>query len=281
MIRNGILFTKIVALFAGLFLLNGCLIEGEDYQTIGGGTKVEGASLSDAMKASGSGGGDIGGSSGSSSGTTVWMDNDSDSGGGGVGEPYYGKGPPVWAVQYDDRKYHWQVPVSVSYAVPFHGPIESLTRFSLTPVSLENEHHYLGLAFGGDLVDFRPGSLPATAIDRDWMFEMNLDYRYYLLSSRHPVDPYLATGIGLQALYWHYRNPVIIGGQVVHSDELNGGNGYLGLGVVFRRNQRISFFAEADFGGMLFDTQTVKGLHNDVITDFGYFNARAGLTIKF
>ena len=166
MIRNGILCAKVLALTAGLFLLNGCLLEGVDYDTVGGGSSVRGASVSDAMKASASGGGSVAGSSSHDAGTIVWRDNNDSAVGGGVavsggaalGDYYSEK---KFAVEYDDRKYLWQVPLAVSYAVPFHGPIDSLTRFSLTLVTLETEHHYFGVFFGGDIVGMKSGSLAA------------------------------------------------------------------------------------------------------------------------
>ena len=82
-------------------------------------------------------------------------------------------------------------------------------------------------------------------------------------------------------MYWDYRSPIIVGSDVIHSDDVSGGNGYVGFGVAVKRSSRVSFFGEVGLGGMIFNDRTTKGFRNDVFTDFGYFNVKVGMTFKF
>ena len=194
-------------------------------------------------------------------------------GGGGVGG--------FALVSYDNRDYGYQLPVDVAYSVPFNGQILSLTRFTLTPVSFETEHNFLGLFISGDIVDLKSGSLPDQAIKNTWMFELGLAYRYYLTPAHAFVSPYISLNGALQSLQWDYRNPVYVNDNTITSDSLTGVGGYAGLGVAFNRNSHLSFFGEAGFGGTVFQAQTTQGFNNDVFDNFGYFSVKAGLSIKF
>ena len=275
--RIALLLKPGILLMAPL-VLTGCLFPDNDgFQTSGSGSR--GVSLSQAMQSSASGSKEpLHGSSGSSrTYTSVDVDanasGSSSDGGGLLGG--------LALVSYDNHEYGYQLPVDVAYSVPLGGQILSLTRFTLTPVSFETEHNFLGLYVSGDLVDLRPGSLPDQGIKNTWMFELGMAYRYYFSPAHAFVSPYLSFNAALQSLEWDYRSPVYVGSDTVTSDSLTGIGGYGGVGVAFNRNSRLSFFAEAGFGGTVFMTQTTQGFDNDVFNNFGYFSVKVGLSVKF
>lgn len=184
-------------------------------------------------------------------------------------------------VSYSSRDYSWQVPMDVGFAVPLNGQIRSLTRFSLTPVSVEDDYNYLGVFVAGDVVDLQPGSLPDQAVKNIWMFEVGPEYRRYFTPAHTFISPYLCASVAYQVMYWDYRNPVIVNGDEIKSDALEGVGGYAGFGVAFHRNSHLSLFGEAGFGGTVFLPETTQGFDNDVFSDFGYFMVKAGLCVKF
>jgi len=255
-----------------LLTLTGCLLDDDgDYST---GSHSNGVPLSQAMHASASGGGEVHSSHSSSSSYSYYnSDSDSDSTGGGGGATVAGIGPV--------SDFDITVPMDVSYVVPFGGEIRSITRFTLTPISLENEQGNMGIYIGGDVVDLRPGSLPASAVDRTRMLEVGVDGKYFLNKPHAFVSPYISGSMGLQSLYWHYRNPVFLDGNEITSDVLAAFNVYGGLGLAFQRNSHLYFFTEAGLGGTVFRDQTGEGFDNDVFHNFGYFSMKAGMCVKF
>jgi hypothetical protein len=255
-------------LLAASFFLTGCISDYGEHES-------RGVSLSQAMQASAKGGGQVSTRNESGGGYEL---HDSDS---NAETPSASGWGWLTLVSYDDQDYALQVPFDVSYAVPFGGNIQSLTRFTLTPLSVEDEHNFLGLFVAGDIVKMRPGSLPDQALDNSWMLEGGLAYRYYFTPAHTFLSPYISANAAYQVLSWDYRNPVIVNGDTITSDSLNGGGGYVGLGVAINRNKRLSFFGEAGVGGTLFVGDTYQGFNNDVFSDYGYFNLKLGLSLKF
>ena len=184
-------------------------------------------------------------------------------------------------VNYDKSEYTWQVPVDVSYSVPFNGDIQGITHFTLTPLSFEDERNFIGLYVGGAIVDLKPGSLPDLGVDRTWMFETGLTYRRYLNSSWTAFSPYIAVSAGYVLLNWDYRNPVVADGDNIQSDSLEGAEGSVAFGISTQRNSRVSFFGEVGVGGTVFLDTTTQGFENDVFHNFGFVSIKAGLTVKF
>jgi len=174
-----------------------------------------------------------------------------------------------------------QIPMDVSYSVPFNGEFRSITRFTLTPLCLETDRGSLGLFISGDMVDLKPGTLAADAIENAWMMELGIAGRLYLNPAHAFISPYFSANLAGQVLYWHYRNPVFVDGDEINSDSLPGVGGYAGFGVALNRNSHLSFFGEAGFGGTVFTDLTGQGFGNDVFHNFGYFSVKAGLCIKF
>lgn len=262
---------RICALLGTSFTLTGCISDFDEE----GGHASRGVPLSQAMQTSANGGGNVPTHHESGVGHE-YTDNDLNT------ETSSGSG---WGwltlVSYDDRDYALQVPFDVSYAVPFGGNIQSLTRFTLTPLSVEDEHNFFGLFVAGDIVKMRPGSLPDRALDNSWMLEGGLAYRYYFTPAHTFLSPYFSANAAYQVLSWDYRNAIVVNGDTITSDSLSGAGGYVGLGVAINRNKNLSFFGEAGVGGTVFVNDTYQGFNNDVFSDYGYFNLKVGLTLKF
>jgi hypothetical protein len=257
-------------MLAALFPLTGCISDFDEHES-------RGVSLSQAMQASANGGGEVpahhdSGETYESADTGSNMEAPATTGGGGGW---------LTMVSYDDRDYALQVPFDVSYAVPFGGNIQSLTRFTLTPLSVEDEHNFFGLFVAGDIVKMRPGSLPDRALDDSWMLEGGIAYRYYFTPAHTFLSPYVSANLAYQVLSWDYRNAIIVNGDTITSDSLDGAGGYIGLGVTVNRNSHLSFFGEAGIGGTVFIGDTYQGFNNDVFSDYGYFNLKVGLSLKF
>ena len=259
----------------GLTALTGCLSDYGEY----GGDSSRGIPLSEAMQASASGSREPLHEDHAVA-PEIQTDTDasastSTSGGGSGG------GGGFSFVEYEKRDYAYQALADAGVVVPFNGEIQTLTRFTLTPISMENDYNYLGLFVGADRVDFRPGSLADQGIGRSFMFEAGLDYRRYLNPAHVFISPYISASLSYQLLSWDYRNPVVVDNETIQSDALEGMAGYAGFGVAINRNSHLSFFGEADIGGTLFLSETVGGFDNDVFSNYGYFMVKVGLSLKF
>jgi hypothetical protein len=264
-------------LLAALFTFTGCITDFDDQD----GHEPRGVSLSQAMQTSANGGGQVPAHHESSGGYEFFgtgsnTETPASTGGGGGGG-----GGDFSLVSYDDRDYLLQVPFDVSYATPFGGNIQSLTRFTLTPFSVEDEHNFFGLFVSGDTVKFRPGSLPDRALDNSWMFEGGIAYRYYFNKAHAFFSPYFSASAAYQSLGWDYRNAIVVNGDTITSDSLDGAGAYIGLGIAINRESHLSFFGEAGVGGTVFVNDTYQGFNNDVFSDYGYFSLKVGLSLKF
>jgi hypothetical protein len=113
------------------------------------------------------------------------------------------------------------------------------------------------------------------------MFEGGMAYRYYFTPAHTFLNPYVSANLAYQVLTWDYRNAIIVNGDTITSDSLNGAGGYVGLGVAINRESHLSFFGEVGVGGTVFVDDTYQGFNNDVFSDYGYFNLKVGLSLKF
>lgn len=259
--------TRLSLLVAIAVSLSGCISFDSDDSS------SRGVKLSDAMHASASNDrSDLGGHS---SGTYVDTSTDSSTAtvSSGGGEPMGGS--------YNKHEYSWQILGDVNYEIPLNGDIRSLTRFSLTPVSLEGEKGFLGLYIGGAIVNYESGSLPDVATKNPWMLDAGLTYRHYFNGSRTGLSPYITAGLGYQLLGWDYRNPVISDGDAITRDLLQGFEGHIGLGVSTMRDCHWGFFGEVDLGGTTFLGDTYRGFENDVFDNFGFVCFKAGFSLRF
>lgn len=240
-------------------LLAGCVAPSGD----------RGVKLSDAMKASSQGNNsDLGGGS-----------NPGSVGDGGV--TVLAPEGTLSGASYNKKDFDFQILTDVSYQRPLNGPINSLTHFTLTPVGLEDEHNFLGAYIGGGTVDLKSGSLANQAIQDISTLDAGLTYRYYLGPSWTGFCPYMGCSLGGTLLLWSYRHSVIAGGDTISSDNLEGVEGTVAVGISTHRNQHLSCFVEAGLGGnALYDT-TTQGFQNDVFNDFGYLFIKADLCVKF
>ena len=252
--------------------LSGCIIIPAEHGT----EHSRGVPLSEAMEASASGSKEPLDGSGSSESLGVVFavvpdDSEGDSGGSGGGA----------LVDYGDTEYRWQVPLDVSYRVPFNGQIEAITMFTVTPFAVEDKRNFFGFYLGGGIVDLESGSLPERAIKDTWTLETGVTYRRYFNDPHVFFSPYFTASVSGQFLVWEYRNAIVVDGDTVGTDNLAGAGGYAGFGVALQRKKWLNLFAEAGFGGIVFVGETGQSFSNDVFNDFGYFSVKAGLTFKF
>ena len=163
-----------------LLTLTGCLT---DYSENGS----RGVPLSQAMKASASGSHErLHGNEANDTGPYFNADVNAGASTGGGG---------FSLVSYEKRDWDYQALADAAGLVPFNGEIKSLARFTVTPISTEDDYNYLGLFLGGDVVKLQPGSLPDRAVDGIWMFEAGLDYRRYLTKAHVFISPYISVGL--------------------------------------------------------------------------------------
>jgi len=269
-------FIKWIVVTVLPLILSGCIVLPEEQG------HSRGVSLSSAMKSSASG--DRQNLGGNNSQTTYSTIDVAATGGAAAGagasEGSGGSGDFAM-ISYENSEYNWQELFDVSYSKPFNNDIQGITRFTLTPVSVENDHNFLGLYIGGGIVDLKRGTLPDLAVDRSWMFDVGLSYRHYLNSSWTTFSPYIAGNVGLATLNWHYRTPIYSGSDTIRSDSLLGAEGSVGFGISTRRDSHVSVFGEIDLGGTVFSCETEQGFDNDVFRNFSYVSVKAGLSVKF
>ena len=185
-------------------------------------------------------------------------------------------------VHYEELKCPWHFPIDAEYVVPLKGDIQSITRFSLTPLSLEGERAFFGFYFNGGMVKMEPNTLPAAATSSAWTIGCGASFRYYFARPDKAINPYLTTRVGWMSLNWDYRNPVFLGGGgAITSDRLNALDTYAGIGIACFRNQPFSPYVEVGYGGAFFSGTTSEGFRNDVFADHGYVAVKAGLSVKF
>ena len=253
--------------------LTGCLLDdecGSPYEISG--SRSRGVSLSQAMTSSASGStAPLHGSGSSESYTTV------DSG----AYVAAASGGGVAATADEGRDYRLEIPADVAYSVPLNGEFRSIVRYTLTPLCAETDRACLGVFLTYDQVDLNPDSLPASAIKNTRMLELGVSGRVYLNRAHAFISPYFSANVACQALLWDYRNPVYVDSEKIESDTLIGMGGYAGLGIALYRNGPVNLFGEAGFGGTVFTDQTGQGFGNDVFHNFGYFQVKAGLSVKF
>ena len=261
-------FLRMGAVCAAMLMLTGCL--SDTYQS------SRGVSLSQAMQSSASGGKEpLHGTESTETYSSIGADSAVS------GPASAGSGGDAMLVSYNNNEYNWQALADVAYSVPFSGDIQSLTRFTITPASVEDERNYFGVFLSGDIVNLRSGSLPNLAINNTSMLEAGLAYRRYLTPAHTFISPYVTASVASQLLAWDYRNPINVNGDPIQSDSLEGLGGYAGFGVAIKRNSHLSFFGEAGFGGTVLMGETTQGFNNDVFHNFGYFSVKAGLCVKF
>lgn len=259
-LKHGLLISAWIA-------LSGCVGHGWHIPHRG-----RGVALSEAMESSASGGGqELHGSGGGGSETHT----------GAYVDPYAGSSGGGGLVSYGEEEYHWQVSLDTAYSIPFRGDIQSLTRFTLTPFTVEDEYNYVGVFVGGSIVELKSGSLPDRAVKNPRFFETGIVYRRYLARPNAVINPYFTANGAYQVLDWDYRNAISVNGDTVRSDGLEAGGGYAGFGLVFWRNRQVSCYGEAGAGGTVFFNQTLEGFGNDVFQDFGYFSVKVGVSFKF
>lgn len=182
---------------------------------------------------------------------------------------------------YQELQCPFHFPFDAEYVAPLQGDIRSITRFSVTPLSVESEKVFFGLYVNGGMVEMEPDTLPDAATSSAWTIGCGASFRYYFIRPDKAVNPYLSTRVGWMSLNWDYRNPVFLGGGAISSDSLNALDSYIGLGLAFFRNQPFSPYVEVGFGGAFFASETSEGFRNDVFDDHGYLAVKAGLSIKF
>jgi hypothetical protein len=258
-------FTLFQLGFVMVLLLSGCFLPGDN--------DSRGVKLSDAMKSSASG-------DRKDLGRTVQTENDNDDKDGDA-STHVSVDSNFSGGFYKKAEYAWQFPADVSYVTPFNGDIQGMTRFTLTPLAVEDEYSFFGFYAGGASLDLKSGSLPDLAIEDPFILRGGLIYRRYLNSSRPALSPYVTTSVGYESLWWRYRNSIVVGDDTISGDILSAWEGYVGFGVSTRRDQHVSFFAEVGVGGMVFDGTTEQGFDNDVFDEFGYFSFKAGASLKF
>ncbi len=172
------------------------------------------------------------------------------------------------------------ISLSGEQLIPFENYIRGSSRVALN-LGLEEEFYYLGLSAGVGDVQFRSGTLPDLATEDSWTFDLGLVGRVYFTEPHTFISPYLTAGIYGQALRWEYRTPVITGGDVISSDAVAGGGGFIGAGLTMERGEFFSVFGEVRVGQTWFESETAEGFRNNVFDDHGYYSFALGLSFKF
>lgn len=165
--------------------------------------------------------------------------------------------------------------------LPLGSDIRSISRLELIPLALQDEENYVGFYIGGGTVEFRSDSFLDRAITDSWLLDVGLLGRHYFTPPKTFLSPYFTGGIFGQILFWDYRTPVNVGGQIIHSDSITAGGGFVGVGLAVARKEHLGLFIETRLGLTLYDEATMRGFYNDVFDGYGFFSVRAGVNFKF
>jgi hypothetical protein len=173
----------------------------------------------------------------------------------------------------------------VSFAIeellPIANDIRHITRFEIVPVALQDEESYVGVFIGGGDVQFRSSSFPEAAITDTWFLDVGIMGRHYFTPPKTFFSPYFTGGIFGQVMFWDYRTPLNVNGEIVQTDSLYGGGGFVGFGVAIARKETLGIFVETRLGFSLYDDASMRGFYNDVLEGYGYVSFRAGVSVKF
>jgi hypothetical protein len=170
---------------------------------------------------------------------------------------------------------------SLEQVFPIANDIRSISRLELIPLSFQNEETYAGLYVGWGDVEFQSGSFPDQAISGTRMADIGLIGRHYFTPPKTFVSPYLTGGVYGQILMWDYRSPLNYNGEIIQSDSILGGGGFVGLGLSVARKEFLGVFCEARLGVHLYDDATMQGFYNDMMDAYAYVSLRGGVCIKF
>lgn len=170
---------------------------------------------------------------------------------------------------------------AIEQVFPIANDIRSISRLELIPLSFQNEATYAGLYVGWGDVEFQSGSFPDQAVSGTRMADLGLIGRHYFTPPKTFVSPYLTGGIYGQILMWDYRSPLNYNGEIIQSDSILGGGGFVGLGLAVARKEILGVFCEARFGVHLYDDATMQGFYNDLMEAYAYVSLRGGVCLKF
>lgn len=170
--------------------------------------------------------------------------------------------------------------LSTEQIVPFENYIRGITRVALN-LGGRDDYNYFGFSFGLGAVTFRDGSLPDLAVTEAWMADLGLTYRRYFAEPHVFLNPYATAGLYCQGMHWRYRTAVNLGGDIIKSDGIGGGGGFLGAGLTIKGGDVLDLFGEVRVGQSWFDAETSEGFANNVLDDFGYYSFTVGLSLKF
>ena len=175
----------------------------------------------------------------------------------------------------------WLISGAAEEVLPISNDIRAISRFELTPLAVQDEENYAGVYLGWGDVQFRPGSFPDQAISDTWLLDVGLVGRHYFTPPKTFLSPYVTGGVFGQILFWDYRTPLNLGGEIIQSDSIYGGGGFVGFGIAAARKEHLGVFVEARLGVTLYDNATARGFYNNVLDDYGFFSVRAGVSIGF
>ncbi len=165
--------------------------------------------------------------------------------------------------------------------LPLGSDIRSISRLELIPLAFQDEENYAAFYIGGGDVEFKSGSFLDQAITDSWMLDVGFLGRHYFTPPKTFLSPYFTGGIFGQILFWDYRVPVNVGGDIIHSDSVTGGGGFVGLGLAVARKEHLGIFVEARLGLSSYDEATMRGFYNDVFDAYGFASLRAGVNFRF
>lgn len=175
----------------------------------------------------------------------------------------------------------WLISGAAEEVIPISNDIRNISRFELTPLAVQDEENYAGAYVGWGDVRFRSGSFPDRAVTDTWLLDVGLVGRHYFTPPKTFISPYITGGVFGQIMFWDYRTPLVLGGEIIQSDSIYGGGGFVGFGLAAARKEHLGIFIEARLGFSLYDNATTQGFYNNVLDDYGFVSVRAGVSIGF
>jgi outer membrane protein W len=176
----------------------------------------------------------------------------------------------------------YHLDTSFGYRRSLNGDYDWVMPATIAFGKMMNDHLALDAAFGGGIIELKPGSPADAQAHQPFFMELGIVLRYYFAAREAPVKPYVIAGASVLWMSWEYRSPVDSPEfGFITRDYLEGADGYVGVGLSLRLRKHLNLFGEIDAGGIGFLSSTYSGVHNDLFRDFGYVGARGGLSLTF
>jgi len=166
------------------------------------------------------------------------------------------------------EKQPWLIGLSAGYGVIRGDDIYQLNQFDLSVGGYLDEHQLLEgfVGLGYPLID-ETADLNSS-IDDIWLITFGARYKYFTTPRHTFLGHYFTAGVAYAQLHWSYANAIQLDDETIRSDDLEGLELFVGMGVHLAQTERFQLGLEILPSMTHWLAQTDEGFDNDVFGDF-------------